>query len=465
MAEIFPDANPPPPIGMLPPGSPGGVRQLLGLAIPAAGSTVSFTIMLFVDAYFVGKLGVAELGGVGLAGTFYWMATNLFMGTLGGIHVFVSQLCGSGQGRRSGEYAAWAPAIALAAWAVLVALALALPSILAQAKLDPGVRASAVAYLQVRLAGSVFSLLNAGAAALFEGSGDTRTTMAVNLFSNALNACLDWILVLGNLGVPALGVRGAALATVASTAVGTGIYAWRIARRRFRSRLLARPPRLLDPRRLAELVRVGGPTGLAWTLESVSWTVFIFLVASLGAETAGGQHAAVTWMHLAFMPGVGVGTATTVIVGQYVGAGALAIARRGARSAYLVLTAYMVSVGLVFFFFRRPLISFFTEDERAIAIGSKILIFAALWQLFDSLAIVSFGALRGAGDTVFPLVAGAILAWGFFLPGAYIAAFPLGAGATGAWGIATAFVCLYGAVMGLRWRSDRWTRIRVGRTG
>ncbi|GAG23549.1 unnamed protein product, partial [marine sediment metagenome] len=140
--------------------------------------------------------------------------------------------------------------------------------------------------------------------------------------------------------------------------------------------------------------------------------------------------------------------------------------RRAKRVAYAGMTSactYMTLMGLLFFIFRRPLIGMFTHDAAVIAAGSVILMYAALFQFSDSIAILAYGALRGAGDTVFPAVVSFMLAWVFFLPmGLYLGREDV-LGVHGAWIAATIYIWINAAIFFWRFAGESWRKIDIFR--
>jgi MATE family multidrug resistance protein len=163
-------------------------------------------------------------------------------------------------------------------------------------------------------------------------------------------------------------------------------------------------------------------------------------------------------------------TAVTALVGRYIGRGQPDVARRRAHLAFSLTLVYIVICWTIFVLARRPLMELFTSDPRVIAIGSTYLICAAIYELFDAMYIIYSGALRGAGDTLAPMVAMAILCWTISIGGGYVMVLWMPRFYSGPW-IAG---CVYGAVLGIymvrRFLRGHWREIRlagvvgVGRT-
>jgi MATE family multidrug resistance protein len=175
-------------------------------------------------------------------------------------------------------------------------------------------------------------------------------------------------------------------------------------------------------------------------------------------------------MHLSFMPAVGFSVAVTSLVGRYIGAGQPDVAMARARLGLRLAMGYMTACAVVFFVFRHPLIGFFVAGrdvppEQAatiVAIGGKLMICAAVFQTMDAIGIIYTGALRGAGDTVWPGVATMILSWVILVAGGWVMVvlFP-GLESVGPWIAAAVYVIVYGFFMWWRFESGRWRSISL----
>jgi len=170
-------------------------------------------------------------------------------------------------------------------------------------------------------------------------------------------------------------------------------------------------------------------------------------------------------MLVSFMPAVGLGTAVTALVGRSIGARNLRLASRYAHLGYAVASCYMIVCGVSFLMAREQLMGLFTSDPRIVALGAKIMIFAACFQFFDSMCIIYSSALRGAGDTLVPGVATAILNWGLVIGGGtWVARHYPQLGPEGPWAAALSFLMALAAFMTIRFIHGGWRRIHLERT-
>jgi MATE family multidrug resistance protein len=165
-------------------------------------------------------------------------------------------------------------------------------------------------------------------------------------------------------------------------------------------------------------------------------------------------------MAVSFMPAFGISTAVTALVGRYIGRRRPDIALQRAHLGFKVTVIYMLTCALLFILFRRPLMTLFARDPEVIKLGAMMLIFAAVYQLFDAMYIVYYGALRGAGDTFAPAVATAVLCWGITVGGGWLVAHYLPQlGPAGPWYLASAYGAILGAFMYVRFTRGKWQSI------
>jgi MATE family multidrug resistance protein len=271
-------------------------------------------------------------------------------------------------------------------------------------------------------------------------------------------------------GVPAMGVYGAATATVFGTfielLIPSLIFLGREFNQKYRTRSQWRP----DFGAIGELLKVGWPAAVQWGNEIVCWSLFMtYFVGSFGEHHMAGGWIALSYMHLSFMPAVGFSVAVTSLVGKYIGAGKPDIAE---ARAYLILrmaVVYMTACGLLFFVFRHQLANAFIsadappEDAQVIGrIAGRLLICAAVFQTFDAFGIIFSGALRGAGDTVWPGVITMIYSWVILVGGGWaVVKFAPALESIGPWIAAALYISLFGMTLWRRWASGRWRSIQL----
>jgi multidrug resistance protein, MATE family len=211
----------------------------------------------------------------------------------------------------------------------------------------------------------------------------------------------------------------------------------------------------IDARRIWDLLRLGGPAATQIFLEIGAFSAASALAAKLGPVPLSGHEIALNCAAFTFMVPLGLSSAAAVRVGQQLGSKDSAGARRAGWSAILLGLAFMSCSGLLFVSGPRLIARLFTPDPAVIAVGAKLLLVAAAFQLFDGLQTVATGALRGAGDTRTPMIANFIAYWLIGLPAGYVLCFRMGWGATGIWVGLCAGLMLIGSALLFTWSRQK----------
>jgi MATE family multidrug resistance protein len=282
------------------------------------------------------------------------------------------------------------------------------------------------------------------------------------LIANLVNAFVNWVLIYGKLGFPAMGATGAAWATVGSRISMAGILLAAIVLRERRQRSgLRLVDRRVDWPALRRLIGLGLPASLQITLEVGVFAMAMALAGRLSAVALAAHQIALNYASTTYMVPLGVANSGAVRVGQAVG-------RRDPEGAWISgWTAILLGVGFMgcaasaFLIAPRGLIGFFTTDPGVLDTGASLLIVAAVFQMFDGLQGVATGALRGLGDTRTPMVMNLIGHWAIGLPAGYMACFWWGWGVQGLWIGLSAGLIFVGVALLRTWR-QRIAALRAG---
>jgi MATE family multidrug resistance protein len=439
----------------------GGVREVAGLALPVILTNLSATLMMTADAAMVGRLGATELGAVGYGGIWYWTALSLFAGMSTGVQTFVAQAFGRGEERTCGAWG-WQGLFTVVPLAVLgmSGFALAFSPLLSLLAPASGLAELAASYVHARTFGVPGLIAAMVLSGFFRGFGNTRVPLYGMVIANVVNLVLNYGLIFGRLGLPAWGVAGAGVATAA----GEWVYAaflYVVFRRGALDARFATAPLAPDAAAIRRFLRTSAPIGGQWVLDMLAFAAFSTLVARMGAAQMAASQALLSLMHLSFMQVTGIAIAVSTLVGRYLGAGDLAAAERSHDSAARLGVGISVAVGLVFMLAPEVCLRIFTDDLEVLSLGAPLLAVGAAFQLCDAVGVLSGGALRGAGDTRWPFIAQTALAWGVFLPGAYVGGVVLDGGLTGSWLGGVVYVAVLGAALRWRFRSGAWKRMRI----
>ncbi len=403
---------------------------MLWLAAPLVAQQAGHHLMGVVDAAMLGRYSDAALAGAGVANNVYFAITCVGMGIVMGMDTVVPQALGAG--RHDDARRAVGAGIRLAILVGLIAmlLVLASPLVLVLADVDREVLHEARAYLYMRALGTIPFLITIALRSYLAAHGITRPLVIAMIVGNVVNLVLDLALIYGvpQLGIPALGVVGAAAATTIVTVLIAVIY-WLAVRE-----LDAGHPR---PRSSAAdlkvIARYGGPVGGQLLAEVGIFGVATVLAAHIGKIPAGAHSIALNLSSLTFSFSLGIASATSVRVGHAVGAGDLALARRRGVIGITLGLGVMACFAVTFVFVPRALATAFTDEHAMIAATIPLLQIAALFQLSDGTQAIAAGALRGRGHTRATLIGNLLGHYVIGLPLILGLGFAAGLGAPGLW--------------------------------
>lgn len=415
------------------------LSALYRLAIPIVAVQVGIMLMGVVDIIMVGHISPEALAAVA-AGNMYFFAVAVFgMGILFALDPIVSQAVGARDEPAIARAIQRGLLIAgiLALW-IVVALLFA-GSVLSFLRQPAAIVPMARTYTRVLIPGT-FPLL---AFFVFRQSLQsmmiTRPIVVGMVAGNIVNGVLNWILIYGHFGAPALGVAGSAWATSISrwlllaVVLGSG---WRVLLpyvRHWHADSFALAP-------LGRMLRLGAPIGLHQVLEYGAFAAVMMVMGALGTVQIASHQVAINLASLTFMVPLGVAQAGGVRVGQAIGRNDNAAARRAAGGAMLLGVGFMCIAALVFMTMPRLLAAIYTNDVGVLALSAALIQVAGVFQVFDGLQVVGAGLLRGVGDTRVPMVAGLLGFWFVGMPVSLYLALRTRLGAVGLW---------WGLVLGL----------------
>ena len=277
-----------------------------------------------------------------------------------------------------------------------------------------------------------FKILSLGIVVIFldnllynalSAAGDTKSSFYIKLSSAGINAFLNYVLIFGHFGFEAMGIEGAAIATVISYILN--VIAYFILIKKMNAELDFIPiVRIKDVKRV---LKVGWSAALDRGISSMSFLVFVSIITAYGTQALAGYQVGLRIEGIAFMPGFGFAIAAMALVGQNIGAKNFEQAYNMGIISGRIAYMFMGSVGLIMILFPEFLVSFFTKDALTIAVASEYLIFVGLAQIPLAIMFVYSAALRGAGATKTTLKVNVTSLWLFRVIPSYIA-YKMGAG-------------------------------------
>ena len=393
-------------------------RRIWSLAWPTVVYSVLELSLGAADFLMVRGLGRDASAAIGLTRQITFLVEAAALAVSAGVIALVSQGMGAGD-RRQVDGAVRQSLRLVVLLGVPVAL-LGYPAsgpLLTLMQASPETLAHGIPYLRIYFLGTVFLWANLVAAAVFRGAGDPRTPLRLVSVVSVLNVALNYVFIFGEGPVPAYGVAGAAMGTVAARALGTAAYLALLGRGASGVRLRLRPWWDLDRAVIRRLLRVGAWPALAGVLRNGARVVF---VGMLGAGVSGAAlHAAVgvglQVRLVAVLPALAFQVAAATLVGQAVGAGDPDRAEALGNRSVVLLAAIMAAVTGVTIVAAHPLAALFLADPEVAALGATVIRWFAVAQLFSSLSIGTQGALTGAGWTRPILGYTVVTQWGVLL--------------------------------------------------
>jgi MATE family multidrug resistance protein len=449
--------------------TPGGMAELLAVALPMVVSQSCETLMMFSNRVFLSWVRPEFMSAAMGGGLTAFMFTTFFLGLTGYSTALVAQHLGAGQPRRCPAVAGQALIISLAAYPLLL---LCIPlgyGMFAAAHLAPEQLGPQREYFSILMYGAVIGLLRNSLSGFFSGLGRTRVVMIATSLAMAVNVVGSYVLIFGRFGLPAMGVRGAALATVLGSFTGlvtlAAVYFGRTNRREFGVMSGLR----LDRPLLRRLFRFGAPSGLEFFLNILAFTVLVQLFHSYGAPEAAAMTIAFSWDMVSFVPLLGVNIGVISLVGRYMGARAPDTAHRSTLSALKLAILYTTCTFAIFSLFPHSLVEIFRSRQDAASFDQvrPLAIFmvrlVALYVMADGIGIVFGGALRGAGDTFRTMLLSVSGHWILALAGIVLVRV-VHAPPRVTWVAVVVLVMSVGVAMYLRYRTGHWRRIRMVET-
>lgn len=449
----------------------GGYRELVVLSIPLIITTASWSLQQFVDRMFLSWYSADAIAAVVPAGMLNFTIISIFMGTCSYTTTFVAQYHGAGRNHRAGRAVWQGIYFSIAGAFVLLLFAPFSREIFSFIGHDASIIEYESEYFTILCAGSWGPLASSAIAGFFSGRGITWPILWVNFTGMVVNIVLDYIFIFGKMGLPVMGVKGAAIATVIAGFSVLVIYLlmffYSAHEREFCTRTGWRPEKRLFTR----LIRFGFPAGMQFFIEISTFTLFILILGRLGMKELAASNIVFNINTLSFMPILGLGIGITVLTGQYLGKNLPDSAEQSVYAGFRISFVYMFFTGLVYILLPWLLVEPFmrgADAQRLFEMRSMaelLLRFVALYSFFDAMSITFSSALKGAGDTSFVMKAVLFVALFSLIIPTWAAVFYFNAGIYTCWWILTFYAFVLGIMFYLRFRSGRWKGMRVIEAG
>ena len=429
----------------------GSTRELATLAWPLILSNLAYTAVGFTDTLYMGRLGVLEVGAVGLASLVLFTVSLLFRSALGTASTFVARSLGAGDPAGIQRWTGVFLSLSLIGLPLLLVAPWLLQGALRLLNAGPDILRVAQTYAVIRIVELPLVLLGTACLSVMLGLGNTRTPMLLSWTLVVVNAVLAGVFVFGF----HWGVAGAAWGSVVAVCLQGALAFWLLLRnyRPAYGRLwFVRPTR----EELRSVARISLPAGLTDLADVGAFTTFLGIIARLGPTELAASQIANQFASFGFLPAFALSASTSSLLSRALGAGRPDLAARiGWRGAALS-AGLMLVLTLAFLLIPRTLIGLFNRDPKVLELGASVLAVMSGYQLLDGVGIVLGGALSGAGDTRFRLLVTLGGAWLLMVPGAAWLAPRYGV--AGAWAAALLYIALLSSTYAWRYWSGRWRK-------
>ncbi|MGC3959727.1 MAG: MATE family efflux transporter [Verrucomicrobiota bacterium] len=433
------------------------VRPTVALALPIVAGMLSQTLMGLVDAIMVGHVGVVPLAAASFVNAVCHLPLVFGLGLLSCIAVLTSQAYGARKPAEAGEVLRHGLVLSVIIGIVAMLSMFALYPFLDRLGQPPEVVAAAGKFLLLFGASLLPALISHGGKQFSDALNHPWWPTFVMLGGVLLNVFLNWILIYGNWGAPALGLEGAGWATlIARSMMALAMTVYVLRAPTMRAFHPQRWRTAFSVERFRRMLSIGWPIGGQHFFEVSAFTLGAVMMGWISADAIAAHQIAISCAAMTFMSALGIGAATCIRVGHAYGAGQFERTRRIGFSSVAMAATVMSVFGIVFALVGKPIAGLFIGSPSVVALTAQLLIVAAVFQIADGVQVTAISALRGLSDVRVPAMIAVVAYWFVALPIGYGLAFRAQLGAVGMWiGLASG---LSAAAAGLAWRFHRQTR-------
>jgi len=429
-------------------------RTNLRLALPVTIGQLGQIMVGVADSIMVGQLGTLALAAVAFGNSVYVIFMVFGIGLTFGITPLVAKADGQRRTNLQSALLRHSMRVNLVAGIVLFGLMLASLPLLDHLKQDEGVLPLAKPYLII-IGSSIITLLLFQTFKQFaEGLSDTKQAMKVIIICNLVNIGLNYILIYGKFGLPALGINGAAWATFIARVLMVVWMGWYVLRsQKFKSRGLQLAGFTFRKNITKKLLALGIPMGLQFIFEVSAFALAAIFAGMISATALAAHQIAINVASVSYMAVTGLGAAATVRIGNQAGMGDATNLKRAGSTIFTMAVLAMGIAGVLMFFLRHILADFYSNDPAVLELAAQLMIVAVVFQLSDGIQAVALGALRGLTDVKIPTWITFVVYWMLVLPAAYFLPQWTSWGALGIWYALAGGLTLSALLLTLRFKN------------
>lgn len=441
---------------------------MMSIAVPMVVSHACYTLMTFTDRMFLSRLEPELMSAAMGGGLTAFMMMTFFLGLTGYATALVAQHLGAGRKDRCAVIVAQTFIIVFLAYPLIL---LCRP--LAHSLFDMmGITATQIVpqkmYFDILLYAVIISLLRNCLSSFFSGIGRTRIVMLSSLTAMIVNIVVNYILIFGKLGFPALGIRGAAYGTILGGLIGFLVLFFAYVHKNNRKKYGVFNSLRFDWNAMKMLLSFGYPAGLEMFLNLLAFDVIIMIFHSTGAVASIASTILFNWEMVSFVPLLGIQIGVTSLVGRYMGAGSPDTAHRATMSGLKIGSVYSFIIFILFACFTTMLVDVFSPDAvdtlfiQAKPVAVFMIRAVSLYVMLEAMMLCFTGALRGAGDTFWAMFISVTLHWVLVIV-LFLSLKVFGISMEISWSVMIGIFSIFSFLFYLRYSGGKWRTISVVR--
>jgi len=430
-------------------------RKNLTLAVPVIFSQIGQVTVNLVDNIMVGHLGTTELAAASFTITIFHVGMLFGLGITLGITPLVGQSLNSQTPNNIGSWFRNGVLVNFIASLLLCAVMSSVVLFMNRMGQSEEVVQKAIPFYLLHVASLIPLMLFFSFKQFFEGIGNTRIAMIITIVINLVNIVLNYVLIYGKFGFPALGLNGSGYASLISRLIMPVIFiAVMLKRPKFRVYLTEAIHSGFEKLKIKRLISIGMSIGMQMVIEILAFSVGAIMLGWISKESLAGHQVAISMAAMTYMISFGLASGTTIRVSHAFGERDLKEVKQAVYASLHMVIAFMSLMGILFVLLRNQVPLLFTSDPAVIKVAAGLLVVGAFFQVFDGIQVVLLGALRGIADVRIPMLMAFFSYIVVSLPISYLLAFTFNFGYSGVWigfvfGLSTAAV-----LFGLRLRNQ-----------
>jgi MATE family multidrug resistance protein len=438
--------------------------RVLRISAPAVAGLSSQMVVSVIEAAMVGRLKNATvvLAAMGLGQLATWAVISVFSTMATGTHVLVARRSGENDCVGAGHVLNNSLLLSLVLGLVFGAAGYLFSyTIIDFFSSDPAVAAAGVGYMQWRFVGLLFFLLVVSYRGFFNGIGHTKVFMYSAILINVSNIVFNYLFIFGELGFPSLGLKGAGVSLAVSNAIGclffvsvTFLGGYRKTYGYYRRIRVYREI-------MAQIIRISLPVSFQNVLILLGFLIFVAITGLIGTTQQAASQVVITALFMSFLPCFGFGLGAQTLVGQSLGVGDRALAKRYGLEAARLATYFTIVLGGIFVMFPDLVIALITNNQEVAEFARPVLRIAGTAQVFYAGGVVLAHSLQAAGAVVYVMIVEVVTHWIIFLPLCYVLGVLLGGGLVGTWLALPVYILSYSALIYNKYRKDSWLSMQI----